>query len=263
MEENKINILTAKDLRVGYANGRNQQSIVSNINFNINRPKLISIIGQNGAGKSTLIRTIGKLQEALSGKIALENISINDIEQNEWVKKVGIVLTEVSKDTTFTVYEMVALGRTIYTNWLHTLSQTDKDWITWSIHLLKIEDLLDKKFNQLSDGLRQKVILARVLAQNTKVIMLDEPTMHLDVQHTMELFQIFKNLVDQHNKTLFLTTHEIGLATRFSDEIWIIDKGKLIVNTKEKVLANKVIDQYFNSDIIKFNTETFNFEYQK
>lgn len=263
MQNNEYKILEASNLSIGYVNGRIEQKIVNEINFSVNQPKLISIIGKNGSGKSTFLRSIGRLQQSLSGEIKIDNQLINSISQNEWVKNVGIVLTETSKETNFTVYEMVALGRTIYTNWLNVLTEKDKGVILWAIQELKIEDLLHKSFNQLSDGQRQKVVLARVLAQNTPLIMLDEPTVHLDVQHTMELFQFFRNLVAHHHKTLFLTTHEIGLATRFSDEIWIIDKGKLMIHTKENIIKNNIIDQFFNSDMIKFNTENFNFEYKK
>jgi len=254
--------LQTKNLSVGYTTSGKKIPIVDNIHIDIHKPTFVAILGKNGAGKSTLLRTLAQLQPALSGTIHI-NQKIVKNSSNDEAKLISVVLTEVEKGHQFNVYEMVAFGRSVYTNWIDQLTVQDKMMIENAMKWTGIQHLRHQKVAELSDGQRQKVLVARALAQDTPIILLDEPTVHLDVHHAMEMFHLFRKWVDEHQKILILTTHEIGLATQLSDEIWIIDQGKILQEPTVKILENNTIDQFFNTELIHFNKMNHTFEYIK
>jgi iron complex transport system ATP-binding protein len=255
--------LQAENLSVGYTKSGKKIPIVENIYIDIQKPTFVAILGKNGAGKSTLLRTLAQLQPALSGSIHLNQKIVKNSSVHDEAKLISVVLTEVEKGHQFNVYEMVAFGRSVYTNWIDQLTAHDKMMIENAMKWTGIQHLRHQKVAELSDGQRQKVLVARALAQDTPIILLDEPTVHLDVHHAMEMFHLFRKWVDEHQKTLILTTHEIGLATQLSDEIWIIDQGKILQEPTEKILENNRIDQFFNTELIHFNKLNHTFEYIK
>lgn len=254
--------LTAQNVSVGYSLKKDDLVLLSNLNFQLNSPKLIGIIGKNGVGKSTLLRSLAGLQPVLEGKISLSEVPIENMSSTDWAKKVSVVLTDFPPDCIFTVFDIVSMGRQVHTNWLHQLQEDDKEKIEDAIRITNIQALVQKKFHELSDGQRQKVMIARVLAQDTPIILLDEPTIHLDVIHSMEIFLLFKKLVNEHQKIILLTTHEIGLTTQLADEIWLIDNQKIFMDTTENILHSNLISKTFDTELIRFNYKTGNFEYR-
>ncbi len=254
--------LTAQNLSVGYSLKKDDLVLLSNLNFQINSPKLIGIIGKNGVGKSTLLRSLAGLQTVLKGTISLSEEPIENMSRTDWAKKVSVVLTDFPPDCIFTVFDIVSMGRQVHTNWMHHLQEKDKEIIEKAIDITNIQALVNKKFYELSDGQRQKVMIARVLAQDTPIILLDEPSIHLDVNHSMEMFLLFKKLVNEHQKIVLLTTHEIGLTTQLADEIWLIDNHKIFMDTTENILKNNLISKTFDTEHIRFNYATGNFEYR-
>lgn len=256
-----INLRT-ENLSVGYPMRKKTLVILSEISLKLDTPKLIGIIGKNGAGKSTLLRTLAGLQEVLEGKIFLEDVEISKISSNHWAKNVAVVLTELPSDSIFTAYEIIAMGRQVYTNWLDKLTLVDEQIIENAIKITNVEKLIHKHFNELSDGQKQKIMITRALAQNTPIIMLDEPTVHLDVNHSMEIFLLFQKLVKEHQKTILLTTHEISLSTQLCDELWLIDQNKMLIDSTENILKNHLISKIFDTNIVRFNEKSGNFEYR-
>ncbi|MCC7521350.1 MAG: ABC transporter ATP-binding protein [Flavobacteriaceae bacterium] len=249
-------------LSIGYPTRKESLEVLSDINLSVNQPELIAIIGKNGVGKSTLLRTLAGLQPALSGSYAINGKQRHSYTPLQWAQMIAVVLTEVPQHNDFTVYEMVAFGRQTYTNWLDQHTISDKKKIQEALEITHIWELSQKRFAELSDGQRQKVMIARALAQDTPIIMLDEPTVHLDIHHSMEMFVLFQKLVQKHQKTVILTTHEIGLSVKLADVLWVIDQGKIFTDKTQQIVQNQIISQVFDTDLIRFNIKTMNFEYR-
>jgi len=259
MQIDKENIiLSTSNLRIGYP----KLIVAENISVRVEKSKLISILGLNGSGKSTLIRTFTRIQEALNGHILLRNKDINLYKQSDLAKEMAIVLTEKLPENLLTAHELIAMGRHAYTNWLDQLTKTDKEKIDFAIAVTHTSSLLDKKFGELSDGQRQKVLIAKAIAQDTPLIFLDEPTAHLDVHHRMETFLLLKNLAHNHHKTIILATHEVGLATQMADELWLLHNKVLQKGSPKALIDNNSLSVIFDSDLIRFNSKTTTFEFK-
>lgn len=254
--------LQTSHLSVGYPSRKESLEVLSDINLSVNQPELIAIIGKNGVGKSTLLRTLAGLQPALSGTYAINGNQHHSFTPLQWAQMIAVVLTEVPQNNDFTVYEMVAFGRQSYTNWLDQHTIRDREKINEALEITHTLELSPKKFSELSDGQRQKVMIARALAQYTPIIMLDEPTVHLDIHHSMEMFILFQKLVRKHQKTVILTTHEIGLSVKLADVLWVIDQGKIFTDKAQQIVQNQIISKVFDTDLIRFNAVTMNFEYR-
>jgi len=252
-------ILNIKNLSIGYISKKQQLIIARDINVTINHPKLIAILGKNGIGKSTLLRTISKVQPSLNGLIFINDTDLTNYNSVELSKKVSVVLTERIPPSNLTVYELIALGRQVYTNWIGTLTTNDKSIIDKAIHQVNINDLINKKIDELSDGQYQKVMIARALAQNTPIILLDEPTAHLDIVNKAEIFKLLKELVKTQQKTILISSHELQLAIQSADDLWLMSDEKFISGRKENLIKNNELQSLFSSEIISFNKETNQF----
>jgi len=181
--ERKNPILTTSNLCVGYSSKKEIKTIASNINLTLKKGELIALIGANGIGKSTLLRTLIGIQPPLSGAVILNGKNILDYDSISFAQNLSIVLTEKLPPSNLTVFEIIALGRQPYTNWIGTLTDFDIEKINEAMELTQITSLADKKHYEISDGQLQNVLVARALAQDTPLIILDEPTTHLDLLH--------------------------------------------------------------------------------
>ena len=229
IENSENSILKTENLTIGYPQKKQDHIIFSNINLSIEKGKLISVLGKNGIGKSTLLRTLCKVQKAITGAIYFEGKKLNTYSENDLSKKLSVVLTERLPESQLTVFELIALGRQPYTNWIDTLSKTDLEKIETAIKQTEIGHLKNQRFHELSDGQLQRVLIARALAQDTDVIILDEPTAHLDMHQTINIFSLLQQLVKRTNKTIIVSSHEINLALKLSDEIMeSIRTGKFV-----------------------------------
>lgn len=232
---------------------KNPIIIADAINLAIEKGKFIAVIGKNGIGKSTLLRTLSKVQNPLHGTIFLNEKKINDYTNNDLATTLSLVLTERLPESQLTVFELIALGRQPYTNWMDTLSEVDNRKIQWAIEQTEIKHLQNKRFYELSDGQLQRVLIARALAQDTEIIVLDEPTAHLDMHHTFKIFSLLKKLVDVTEKTIIISTHQVNLAVDLADEL-IVFSNKGLVSGKTQTLINEnVLDTLFSKEIILFN----------
>ena len=248
-------ILKTTNLEIGYTSKKKQLPIASHIDIEIDEPKLICLVGKNGIGKSTLLRTLSKVQPKLNGEIEIRSKKLALYSSSDLSKVMSLVLTEKLPESNLTVFELIALGRQPYTNWVGSLSQTDIDKVTAAMQLTNIEHLANKKYFELSDGQLQKVLISRALAQDTDIIILDEPTAHLDVQHKMETFVLLKKLADELGKTIIISTHEIHLAIQSANELWLMIDNEIICGEPQELIKNKSIEKIFSSDKIKFDTE--------
>lgn len=238
-------------------------SICDNINFKLLKGELTAIVGINGIGKSTLLRTLGNFQAKVSGSIKINGNDLENFQPLELASKISVVLTEPIASKNLTVQELIALGRQPYTNWLGKLSPEDVLKISEAIKMLELSDLKDKKCYELSDGQLQRVLIARALAQDTDIILLDEPTTHLDLYHKVQILKLLKSIAHQTQKTILFTSHEIEMAIQLCDKIVILDGAKNPFEQPCTLIENKAFERLFPSDTVTFDSTTGAFRIQK
>jgi iron complex transport system ATP-binding protein len=222
---------------------------------------LICLLGPNGSGKSTLIRTLAGLQPMLGGRVEIDGININDLKAAQMARKLSMVLTDRVRTGNLNVYSVVALGRYPYTGWLGTLSAGDKKKIRWAMEATHTGDFVHRKMDQLSDGEVQKVMLARALAQDTPLIILDEPTAHLDLPTRVELMRLLHQLARNTKKAILLSTHELDLALQAGEQVWLLHTGgRLTQGVPEDLVLNGSFERAFDKAGFHFDkaTGTFN-----
>lgn len=254
MERDNI-ILSAEQLSIGYSNKKESAVIADGININLSKGKLIALIGANGIGKSTLLRTLTGIQMPLKGIVLLKGRKVSDYNAKELAQTLGIVLTESLPPSNLTVFELVALGRQPYTNWLGTLSPEDIEQVNKAIQLTQIEHLIHKRHFEISDGQLQKVLIARALAQDTPLIILDEPTTHLDLLHKVNLLRLLKRLTSETGKCILYSTHDLDLALQLSDEMVVMTPDSVTQDTPQNLITNKIFDKLFNDENISFDAQ--------
>ncbi|NGY38492.1 ABC transporter ATP-binding protein [Flavobacterium sp. XN-5] len=249
------NILTTSNLSIGYRTKNAVTSIAQNLNLNLQQGKLIALIGANGIGKSTLLRTITGIQKPLEGTVYLNDKKVTDYEPLELAQNLSIVLTEKLPPSNLTVFELVALGRQPYTNWIGTLSDVDSAKINEALELTQISHLASKKHYEISDGQLQKVLVARALAQDTPLIILDEPTTHLDLLHKVALFKLLKRLTKETNKCILFSTHDIDMAIQLSDDMILMTPETIIQDEPCNLISKGSFDTIFKDEHISFDSE--------
>jgi iron complex transport system ATP-binding protein len=254
MEKGNI-ILSAHDMSIGYAAKHTATVIASEINLAFAEGSLVALIGANGIGKSTLLRTLTGIQKPLAGEALLNGKNITTYSAKELAQNLAVVLTESLPPSNLSVFELVALGRQPYTNWLGSLSPDDLDKVNHAIALTQLEHLRDKKHFEISDGQLQKVLIARALAQDTPLIVLDEPTTHLDLLHKVNLIRLLKKLALETGKCILYSTHDLDLALQLSDEIVVMTADTIIQDTPKNLVENKIFDTLFNDQSIYFDAE--------
>jgi len=256
--EIKNSILTTKNLRVGYP----KLDVVKAINIKLTAGKLVCVLGKNGSGKSTLIKTLARILDPLEGSISIKDKKLTAYKQQKLAQLFSIVLTEKLPENLLTANELISMGRHVHTNWLDKITTKDQKKIDFAIEVTQTSSFLPKKFSKLSDGQKQKVLIAKAIAQDTPIIFLDEPTTHLDVHHKMETFLLLKKLAHTYQKTIIMATHEVGLSTQLADELWLIDDKKIKIGTPKEMITNKTLGNIFNSELIRFNSKTSSFEFR-
>ncbi|QLC67714.1 ABC transporter ATP-binding protein [Flavobacterium sp. LPB0248] len=249
------NILTTANLNIGYKSKKGVTTIAENLNLNLEAGKLITLIGANGIGKSTLLRTITGIQKPLSGKVYLNERNISDYQPLELAQNLSLVLTEKLPPSNLSVFELVALGRQPYTNWVDKLSDEDVLKVQEAMTLTQIEHLASKKHFQISDGQLQKVLIARALAQDTPLIILDEPTTHLDLLHKVSLFKLLKKLTQETQKCILFSTHDIDLAIQLSDEMIMMTPESIVQDQPCNLISNGSFSNLFKDEHIIFDAE--------
>lgn len=246
-----------RDLSIGYHTKNDTKLVASHITTTIYSGELTCLLGANGVGKSTLLRTLSAFQPALSGGIALLGRDVQHYSDKALSTIVGVVLTDKCDIRNMSVRELVEMGRSPYTGFWGRLSKEDKRIVEEAISLVRIENLVSRMVHTLSDGERQKVMIAKALAQETPVIYLDEPTAFLDFPSKVEIMQLLHHLTRTTNKTIFLSTHDLELALQIADKIWLMDKEKGIhTGTPEDLALNGSLSGFFTRKGIVFDRET-------
>ncbi|HEY6142843.1 MAG TPA: ABC transporter ATP-binding protein [Flavobacterium sp.] len=252
---NSKNILSTENLSIGYKTKSATIAIAENLNLNLQKGKLITLIGANGIGKSTLLRTITGIQKPLSGTVFLNDKNISSYSSLALAQNLSVVLTEKLPPSNLTVFELVALGRQPYTNWVGKLTPDDITKINEAIELTQIGHLTSKKHYEISDGQLQIVLIARALAQDTPLIILDEPTTHLDLLHKVALFKLLKKLSQETEKCILLSTHDIDMAIQLSDEIIIMTPETVVQDQPCNLITKGSFNTLFKDEHIVFDSE--------
>ena len=250
--ENKI-ILQTSNLSIGYSYKKEKTIVATGIDLSLEKGKLIALIGANGVGKSTLLRTLTCIQKPLSGTVSLNEKNIHELDSLTLAQNLSVVLTEKLPPSNLTVWELIALGRQPYTNWIGKLTENDNTKINEAIEQTQIGHLVTKKHYEISDGQLQIVLIARALAQDTPVIILDEPTTHLDLLHKVVLFKLLKKLTKETQKCILFSTHDIDMAIQLSDEIILMTPETVVQDQPCNLITKGVFNTLFKDDDIVFD----------
>lgn len=246
-----------KDLKVGYQ----QRIVVDGINIDLSRGEILCLLGPNGCGKSTILKTIIDHIKRLDGSITVLGKDLNVLSNKDRAKEMSIVLTEKISPEMMTAEEVVATGRYPYTN--HFGKLTDEDWkiINESIEIVDGQSLRHKEFKALSDGEKQRVMIARAICQESDIMVLDEPTSFLDIRFKIDLLNILGKLSLDKNKTIIMSLHEIDLVPKIADKVLLIKNGKIYkYGTPEDVITDEAVNEVYDLNSGSFNTIIGNIE---
>jgi iron complex transport system ATP-binding protein len=239
-------ILEILDLTAGYGHG----SIIKNISFSLNRGEFLSVLGRNGSGKSTMIKAIQGLLKDVSGRILVDGKDIASHKPRELAQKIAYVpqLFEVSFE--FTVEEIILMGRYVHQGKFTSITSRDQSIIEETMSLTETSRLKDKKIAHLSGGERQRVFIARALAQDTPILLLDEPSAHLDINYQVEIYQILNRLQEEKSKTILTAEHNINLAVPYSQRLLFLKNGSIhSLGPPTELITKQNIQQVFQTDV--------------
>ena len=252
--------ITAKQLSIGYQHSAGETIVASGLDCSLRGGEFVCLLGPNGAGKSTLIRTLAGMQKPLAGELRLSGKVMRDIAPRERARAVSVVLTEAMPSGMMDAYSLVSLGRHPYSGWFGRLTSQDHERIDWSIDAVGARPLANRQVSELSDGERQKISIARALAQEAKLMLLDEPTAYLDLPRRVELMSILRNLAHQENLALLLSTHDLDLALRFADRVWLMTpEGNLLQAAPEALALNGKFAEVFATENLDWDVSTGSF----
>jgi iron complex transport system ATP-binding protein len=244
-------VLKTEELLIGYKKSGREKVIAGPVDLTLLEGEFACMIGQNGSGKTTLLKTLAGVHQPLKGKVIIDGKNIDDSKGEELAKKLSVVLTDRISVSNLNVYTLVSLGRYPYTNWMGGLSKKDQAIIEWALESTHTAVFANRKLTELSDGELQKVLIARALAQDTEIILLDEPTAHLDLPNRIEIFELLKKLARETQKAVLLSTHELDLALHSADKIWLIYNSQNEEGTTNQITSGVPEDLVLNGSFEK------------
>ena len=257
-----MELLTTHNLTVGYTQGKRVTPLLSDLNLTMHQGRLIALLGQNGAGKSTLLRALTCAARPLSGTIEIQGKNIDDISQRERSRLIGLVSTDRIQAGALTVRELVALGRQPHTGFLGRLDDEDHEIVRQSMEDAGIIGKAEDYVASLSDGERQKAMIARALAQQTPIIILDEPTAFLDVASRIETMRLLQTLAHDRGKAVLLSSHDISQSLMLADELWLITTDRQVLTGKTSdLVAAGAMERLFNNKSIHFNNQILDYSF--
>ena len=236
------------DLHIGYSDDHHSHVVAGALNASLSCGQLVCLIGANGVGKSTLMRTMAAFQHPLRGQVFVEGRALGSYTAKELSRVVGVVLTEKNLQDDFTVEEVVAMGRSPYTNFWGSLTTTDCRVVDDSLSLVGLTALRHRKICRISDGERQKMMIAKVLAQCTPIILLDEPTAFLDYRSKVAMMQLLRRLAHEQNKLILLSTHDLEIAFQTADCLWLLQSSGLRTGTLDELSSDGSIASFLDSN---------------
>ncbi len=251
--------ISTQGLSIGYGKGSKQKILLHDLNLNFLPGEFVAIIGPNGVGKSTLLRTLAGLQASLSGQIFILGTPFSQFKQRELAKKIAFVSTEWIQLSHLRVYDLVALGRYPHSNWLGSLSETDKKSITEALEISGLIKLQNRYYDELSDGERQRVMVARALAQESNILIMDEPAAFLDIAHKYELIRTLSKISKEKNKLILFSVHDLDLAVKEADRLLLINTNGISSGAPEDLILNGIFTKTFSEALLRFDLESGEF----
>jgi len=238
-------MLSAIDLTVGFTRP-SQCALLENMNLSLEMGRVVCLLGPNGAGKTTLLRTLIGMHPPIHGRVQLNGDDIHRLSRRNLARRIGVVLTDRVMPAMMTAYELVSLGRQPYTGWLGALSLRDQEIVEMVLEATHTGMFASRLVSELSDGERQRVFVARALAQQPDLLVLDEPTAFLDLPHRVELMTLLRQLTREQHCAALISTHDLDLALRFADEIWLLDgRGGFATGTPAALSENGAFTRAF------------------
>lgn len=258
----KNEILKLDSLEIGYLWGRKKKILLSPLTATASKGEMISVIGMNGIGKSTLLRTLAGIQRQLGGAVFYGDKELREFTPAELARVTGYISTEPVKAGNMTVYDLVSLGRYPHTNWLGTLGDEDQAIIFNAMEKTSVVSFSGRYLAEMSDGERQKAMIARLVAQDTDVMLMDEPTSFLDVRNRFDILHLLYRLTREEGRTVIFTTHDLDMAIRHSDKIWLILETGLLEGAPEDLILSGHFDNLFKSSSVHFNSVSGSYSFK-
>lgn len=261
--------IVLRNLTIGYATKTGRKVVAEGLEAAVNSGELTCLLGRNGIGKSTLLRTLACFQQPLEGDILIATDNggtlapLHGLSEQQRSRQIGVVLTEKPTVRNMTAWEMVAMGRMPYTGFWGTLDEEDRRQVDEAISLVGIGTLSRHAIDTLSDGERQKVMIAKALAQQTPVILLDEPTAFLDYGSKVEVLLLLRRLASEQQKTILLSTHDVELALQLADRLWLMETGTLTMGTPRQLADNGALARFIERPGIAFEQHSLTIHVSK
>jgi iron complex transport system ATP-binding protein len=257
--------IACKGVSIGYQERASATIVVKNdISVHAMGGEMVALIGGNGIGKSTLLKTIAGFQSTLAGELLVCGRPVSEYSAAELALEMSFVSTEIVRVANLTVRDMVGLGRFPYTNWFGQLNDNDQSIIEKAIHLVGLSGYEDRLINRISDGERQRAMIARALAQDTKIMVLDEPTAYLDISNKYEIVRILHRLANEEGKCIIFSTHDLNTALTMADRIWLMLEDKVVQGIPEEVASGGHFDSLFpNNHQLQFDADKGDFRIKR
>ena len=244
-------MIQLKDLTLGYE----QRTLLEKVSAHITGGQLVALLGRNGTGKSTLLRAVMGLEKPQNGEIILHGNNIASLKPEELARNISFVTTDKVRIANLRCRDVVALGRAPYTNWLSQLQGEDKEKVDNAMHLVGMDSYAEKTMDKMSDGECQRIMIARALAQDTPVILLDEPTAFLDLPNRYELCLLLRKLTQKEGKCILFSTHDLDIALSLCDTIMLIDNPQLYSLPTNEMITSGHIERLFHNESITFDAQ--------
>lgn len=236
--------------------GYDSHILLEQVSANADKGKLAALLGRNGTGKSTLLRTIAGLNKPIDGEIFLCEKNISSLNSTELAQTVSFVTTDKVRIANLCCEDVVALGRSPYTNWIGKMQQQDRDIVAYALELVGMSDYAKRTMDKMSDGECQRIMIARAIAQDTPIILLDEPTAFLDLPNRYELCLLLRNIALNEGKCILFSTHDLDIALSLCDSVMLIDNPKLYSLPTAAMASSGHIERLFQSNAVSFDAKT-------